>query len=157
MRLASIMTISCLLAAAAVAQEESYPPAVRAVLDEARTYCTDQGGQRVEFRREPVRKVDLTGTGRDSFIIDLTYAQCIDAEYAFCGSAGCELTIVVARRGGGYVRVFSQQVNGIDIEGTRGARTILFHLHGGYCGRSGAEGCEKRQRMSEKPFSFQQR
>jgi hypothetical protein len=157
MRLAFILTITCLLTAASLAEEDQYPPEVRAVLDEAREYCSSQGGRRLELDRNAVRKVELTGQGRGDFVIDLTYTTCVDAEYAFCGSGGCDLTIVVAKRSGGYARVFSQQVNGYDVLGRRGARTIRFHLHGGFCGKSGSQGCVKRQRISEKPFAFKDR
>jgi hypothetical protein len=158
MRLTHLAMIASLLVpATALAQDQSYPPDVRAVLEEARKACANEGGQRVEFADDTVRRVDLTGDGRDDFIIDLTYAKCVDREYAFCGSAGCDHTIVVAKRGGGHMRVFSQQVNGYRIEGKRGARTIRFDVHGGFCGKSGAEDCVKRQCISEKPFAFKQR
>jgi hypothetical protein len=157
MRLAFILTITCLLTATGLAQADLYPPEVRAVLDEARKHCADEGGERVEFDQTTVRKVELTGRGRGDYIIDHTYTRCVEREYAFCGSGGCELTILVTKRSGGYARVFSQYVNGYDIEGRRGARTIRFHLHGGYCGKSGTGGCEKRRRISQQPFKFEQR
>ena len=159
MRSISIATTVCLLLGPATvhAQEKRYPPEVRAVLAEARKACSKEGGKRVEFDRKAVRRVELTGDGRDDFIIDLTYTRCVDREYAFCGSAGCDFAIVVSKRGRGYTRVFSQQVNGYGIEGSGSARTIRFDLHGGFCGKSGSEGCVKRQRISEKPFKFKQR
>jgi len=117
----SIATTVCLLLGPATvhAQEKRYPPEVRAVLAEARKACSKEGGKRVEFDRKAVRRVELTGDGRDDFIIDLTYTRCVDREYAFCGSAGCDFAIVVSKRGRGYAR---------DANGT----VMAFHHTPGY-------------------------
>jgi hypothetical protein len=52
--------------------------------------------------------------------------------------------------------VFRQQVIRYTIEPGRGARTIRFHLHGTFCGKTGPEPCFRRQRISTKPFRFRQ-
>jgi hypothetical protein len=155
MRLTPLIAFACLLAAGTVsAQETRHPPEVRAVLADARKACRDEGGRRATFSPKTVRAVDLTGGGRPDFIIDLKHARCGGTDTAFCGTGGCDFTIIVAKRDGGFSRVFSQRVIAYRIEGTSGARTVRFDFHGSRCGKAGADPCVKRHRISETPFEF---
>jgi hypothetical protein len=152
--LAAAFAVLVLVPAAAAAQEKSYPAEVRAVLAEARKACTDEEGKRVRFAPQAVRKLDLTGDGRADFIVDLNHAKCDDRDTTFCGTGGCDFTILVAKPDGGFTQVFSQRVLAYRIEGTSGACTVRFDLHGSRCGKVGADECVKRQRISDRPFKF---
>ena len=58
---------------------------------------------------------------------------------------------------GKYRSVFSNPVRTYDILPGRGARTIRFSMHGGYCDTYGAATCYKRKRITAKPFEFKDR
>ncbi len=144
------------LMAPALAQSPSYPKDVQAVLDSARKSCMDDGGTSVEFSNEDVRKVDLNGDGRDDYIVHLQNAECPGNLGAFCGTGGCDLTILLAKPGGSFVTIFGQRVRGYEIKPGRGASTIRFQLHGGYCGGHGNPSCFKSRRITGTRFDFKQ-
>ena len=56
-----------------------------------------------------VSRHDLTGNGRADYIIDFTYVRCERLGSIFCGTGGCELSIVVALPRGKFREVFRQQ------------------------------------------------
>ena len=104
-----------------------------------------------------MRKLDLTGDGREDYMVDMHEVQCIDREHIFCGTGGCNLIILVALKDGRLRTVFDGMVRSHEIGKGPGARTISFDLHGGYCGLAGAYTCPKKRRISDKPFRFGQR
>jgi hypothetical protein len=144
-------------AAAAAAAPASYPPEVQAVLDAARAECRDTGEGETKGELKPgrniVRKLDLTGDGRADYIVSFEDTTCSTFESYFCGTGGCELTILVAKRGGQLVNVYSGRVHKYDL---LPGHKIRFWMHGGYCGRAGASTCTKTRRISETPFKIEQ-
>jgi len=48
-------------------------------------------------------------------------------------------------------------VRGYRILPGRGVRRITFDLHGGYCGKAGADECVKTRRITGKRFGFKQK
>ena len=134
--------------------ESTLPPEVRRLLQAARDECTGAGGERVTFSSDAVRRLDLTGDGRDDYVVGLRDTRCHGAEYVFCGTGGCDTRIVVALKNGGHRTVFSDLVRGYDILRGKGAKRIRFWLHGGYCGRGGPDSCPKTRRISETSFAF---
>ncbi len=108
---------AALAAGSALAQEPAkppafdagnYPPEVRKALRYADEECARQEGGAVTFAPDTLRKVDLTGDGRDDYIVDFRDTR---------------------------VRlVFDGHVRTYEIVRGDGARTIRFALHGGYCG-----------------------
>jgi hypothetical protein len=140
----------------AAAGEAKYPAAVDAVLEEARKSCVDAGGKNLKLGPKIVRKLDLTGDGRADYIIDLQEAECDEARHIYCGTGGCELVILVAKRDGSFVTVFEDTVRGYSILPGRGARSIRFRLHGGFCGRAGPDPCAITRRIADKPIGGRQ-
>ena len=97
-----LLATSCALCVPAAAQGPAYPKDVQAVLDHATKSCREEGGTGTEFSAEDVRKIDLTGDGRDDYIVHLQNTECAEREAAFCGTGGCDLEILIAKRGGSY-------------------------------------------------------
>ncbi|MGB8245790.1 MAG: hypothetical protein WCF76_18130, partial [Pseudolabrys sp.] len=95
----------------------------------------------------PYGKVDLTGDGRDDYIIDFHETECVGRAAFFCGTGGCGLLILVALRGGALRKVFDDRVREYEILSGRGASDIRFVLHGSYCGGHGNPSCEKTHRI----------
>jgi hypothetical protein len=136
--------------------ERAFPPEVRKALQIARDECRDAGGSRVTFSRDAVRTVELTGDGRDDYIVRLRDTRCHGSEYVFCGTGGCEFKIIVALKDGGHRTVFSDRVRHYDILPGKGAKRLRLWLHGGYCGGGGVPSCPKTHRITAKPFEFKQ-
>lgn len=159
-----ILVIAAALAAgSALAQEPAklppfdpgnYPPEVRKAIRYANEECTRQGGGAVTFAPDTVRKLDLTGDGRDDFIVDFRDTACADREAAYCGTGGCIMDILVTLPNGRVRRVFDGHVRTYEILPGEGARTIRFALHGGYCGGHGNPSCIREYRITAKPFEF---
>ena len=137
----------------------NYPSELRASFDPAIKACTEADEGKVTFAPNTVRAVDLTGDGRQDFIVSLADAKCSTFASIYCGTGGCPLDIYVALPDGSYRSVFSNQVRGYKILPTqgKGARTISFDMHGGFCGKSGADECVKQQRITDQPFEFKDR
>jgi hypothetical protein len=133
---------------------DAYPAGVQKILQSARDECKAEGGGEAQFAADTVRTLDLTGAGRNDFIIDLRNAECPGRKGAYCGTGGCELSIVVMLPVGTTRLVFEQQVRDYEILCGSGARNIRFTLHGGYCGGHGNPSCIKNHRITSQPFKF---
>jgi hypothetical protein len=107
----------------------NYPPEVRKALRYADEECARQEGGAVTFAPDNVRKVDLTGDGRDDYNVDFRDTR--------------------------VRRVFDGHVRTYEILPGDGARTIGFALHGGYCGGRGNPSCIKEHRITARPFGFE--
>lgn len=158
-----ILAIAALVAGNALAQEpakpqpfdaSAYPAEVRKVLRYANEECPAEEGGKVSFAPDTVRKLDLTGDGRDDYIVDFRDTACSERASAYCGTGGCVMDILVTLPGGQVRRVFDGQVRSYEILPGKPARTIRFELHGGYCGSHGNPSCIKTQRITAKPFEF---
>jgi hypothetical protein len=136
--------------------ESAFPPEVRKTLQAARDDCAGAGGERVTFSADAVRKLDLTGDRRPDYIIRLRDTRCHGSEYVFCGTGGCEFSIIVALKNGEHRTVFGDRVRAYDILPGKGAKRVRFWLHGSYCGGGGVPSCPKTRRISEKPFAFKE-
>jgi hypothetical protein len=144
------------LATPAAAQSPAYPKDVQAVLDFAKKSCLDDGGERVEFSDQDIQKIDLNGDGRNDYIVHLQNAECPGNLGAFCGTGGCDLSILIARNDGSFATVFDQRVRGYEIKPGLGPRMIRFQLHGSYCGGHGNPSCYKSRRITGRKFRFTQ-
>jgi hypothetical protein len=130
---------------------------VQQALDTGRKECLAQGGARLTYKPGIVRKIDLTGDGRDDYLVDFRAGFCAERRYLFNGTGGWDLDLFVARPRGGLTHVFSARVRDYDISPGPGPRTMTFSLHGGYCGLAGVEQCVKRRRIRERAFAFRDR
>ncbi len=144
-------------AARLAAAKPPYPAAVQEILDHGRRECLSLDGGSFAAGPGAVRAGDLTGDGRADYVVDFRDARCAGLLSLFEGTGGWPVTILVAGPGGTLVEVFSGMVRDYDVSRGPGARTLTFHLHGGFCGRSGADDCIRRHRMSARPFAFRER
>jgi len=137
-----------------------YPPSVQKVLRDAVEECESQDGGAVTFAPDTVRKVDLTGDGRDDYIVDFRDTKCGERETTYCGTGGCVMNILVTLPDGSVRPVFDGYVRSYKILAPsmkRGAaRSIRFDLHGSYCGGFGAQACVKEKAITAAPFAFKQ-
>ena len=142
--------------------ESKFPREVRASLRDAHEECKREGGGKVTFAPDTVRALDLTGDGRDDYIVDFRDTACEGREAAYCGTGGCNLDILVALPGGKLRTVFSARVRSYEIlpgegaKGGKGGKTIRFMLHGTYCGGHGNPSCPKEHTITAKPFVFRE-
>jgi len=138
----------------------NYPPDVQKAVRYANEECESQGGGAVSFAADTVRRIDLTGDGRDDYIVDFSNTRCGERETTYCGTGGCTMTILVTLPDGHVRPVFDGYVRRYTIVAPppkRGApRTIRFDLHGSYCGGFGAQACVKQKAITATPFAFKQ-
>jgi len=137
-----------------------YPPGVQKAVRYANEECESQDGGPVTFAPDTVRRLDLTGDGRDDYIVDFRDTKCGDRETTYCGTGGCVMTILVTLPDGSVRPVFDGHVRSYKIVASptrRGAaRTIRFDLHGSFCGGFGAQACWKEKAITGTPFAFKQ-
>jgi hypothetical protein len=136
-----------------------YPAEVQNALRYANEECTAQGGGEVTFAPDTVRKIDLTGDGRDDYIVSFGATKCSDRESTYCGTGGCVLNLLVTLPDGRVRKVFDDYVRSYEIRpdpatGPGCRRSIRFELHGSYCGGHGSPSCIKEAAISAKPFAF---
>ena len=165
-RFAALFAVAMLaLTAGAAAQEAAklppfkaadYPIEIRKALSYGPEECKRQGGAKVTFAPDTVRRVDLNGDGRDDYIISFADTECAGRLSVYCGTGGCSLDIYVTLANGKQRNVFSDRVRAYEILPGEGARTIRFDMHGSYCGTYGAAACPKEQRITDKPFAFRE-
>jgi hypothetical protein len=159
-----LVALAMLVGTAAVAREVKpdmpgagdYPPEVRQSLRYAQDECKRQGGSKATLAPDTVRKIDLTGDGREDYIVDFRDTQCEGAAAVYCGTGGCSMDILVTLPNGKIRTVFSDRVRAYDVLPGEGARKIRFELHGSFCGRSGNPSCEKEHMISARPFAFKE-
>ncbi len=137
-----------------------YPPGVQTALRYANEECDAQEGGEVTFAPNTVRKIDLTGDGREDYIVDFQDTKCGDRETTYCGTGGCVMKILVTLPEGRVREVFGGHVLRYKImapPSKRGAaRTIRFDLHGSFCGGFGPQTCIKQKTIAATPFAFKQ-
>ncbi|MBR0863349.1 hypothetical protein JQ614_19485 [Bradyrhizobium diazoefficiens] len=138
-----------------------YPAGVQKALRYANEECDGQDGGAVTFAPDTVRRIDLTGDGRDDYIVDFRDTKCGERETTYCGTGGCVMDILVTLPDGSVRPVFDGYVRSYKIVTSpvkRGAaRTIRFDLHGSYCGGFGAQACFKEKTITATPFAFKHR
>lgn len=137
-----------------------YPPGVQNALRYANEECASQHGGEVSFAPDTVRRIELTGDGRDDYIVDFSETKCGDRETTYCGTGGCVMNILVTLPDRSVRKVFDGHVRSYTImppPTKRGAaRSIRFDLHGSFCGGFGAQACVKQKAMTATPFAFKQ-
>lgn len=162
--------IGALVAGSVLAQEParpppfdpgSYSPEVRKALHRANQECARQGGGEVTFAPDTVRRLDLTGDGRDDYIVSFGDTKCAgqNAFAVYCGSGGCLMNILVTLPNGKVRKVFDNYVRSYSIQPdpsgkSSAARTVGFELHGAYCGEHGTPSCFKDRQITTEPFEF---
>ncbi|MBR0719518.1 hypothetical protein [Bradyrhizobium liaoningense] len=164
MRFHAIIVLAALTGGLALAEEpkafnpSGYPTEVQKALRYANEECTAQGGGTVSFAPDTVRRIDLTGDGRDDYVVDFHGTTCEGREAVYCGTGGCVMNILVTLPNGSVRRVFDGYVRSYEIKPrpmkAGAVRTIRFELHGGHCGGHGSPSCYKEKGITATPFEF---
>lgn len=149
----SLAVASLVLAGAAAAQTAALPAPIAAFAAERSAECASMGGTP---RVGPAfaTPVDLTGDGTPDYVVDLAGLECANAWSAFCGSAGCPVSVWIAGAEGlrqewaGYAQAWSVDAAGSEVG-------LLIEGHGGNCpgSTSGAETCRERKVFSAPPVA----
>ena len=150
----SALVATMVLADGASALEVS--KAVQEELDHFRASCRENGSD-ISDPLRALRWEDLDGDGRPDAIIETEKARCAEGYSPYCGTAGCMLVLLKALPNGRHRTLFSDQVWSFEILGEGKRKRMRLQLHGGFCGRAGAEGCTKEVRITGRPFAFRQR
>jgi hypothetical protein len=162
-RIATFVFVAALLGGHAFAEDaaprtafnpDAYPPEVRKSLRYANEECAREGSGKVTFAPDTVQKLDLTGDGRDDYIVDFRDTECAGSQAVYCGTGGCTMDILVTLPNGKIRTVFGDRVRAIEISEGEGPRTIRFALHGSHCGGHGNPSCYKEHRITATPFKF---
>ena len=131
------------------------PKAVQEELDHFRMTCRENGSD-ISDPLRALRWEDLDGDGHLDAIIEAEKARCTEGYSPYCGTAGCMLILLKALPNGRYRTLFSDQVWSFEILGDGKRKRMRFQLHGGFCGRAGAEGCTKEVPITGRPFALRQ-
>jgi hypothetical protein len=131
-----------------------YPIDIRKALSYGPDECKRQGGKKVTFAPDTVRKVDLNGDGKDDYIVSFADTRCEGALGVYCGTGGCTIDIWVTLPNGRQRMVFSDRVRDYEILPGEGARTVRFDMHGSFCGTYGAAACPREHKITTRPFRF---
>jgi hypothetical protein len=116
-----LMLLLALIASATRAEDakpfnpSDYPPGVQTALRYANEECTSQDGGEVSFAPATVRKTDLTGDGRDDYVVDFSETKCGDRQTTYCGTGGCVMNILVTLPDGSVRKVFDGYVRSYTI------------------------------------------
>jgi hypothetical protein len=142
---AALLLAAALAPSAAAAQGAAgLPPAIRAFAAEQTALCTELGGAPT-IGPAFATAIDLNGDGRDDHVIDLAGIECAGAWSAFCGSAGCPLSVWIAGQGDS-AQVWSDYAQAWRFDLDAPVPTLVVDRHGSACpgAESGAEGCSER-------------
>ena len=140
------MLVLALLPVAALVQSQPgpkpWPREVQAVYDELKAECRAGGGKFVPDRADFAVETEVTGDGKPDWVVEYSAAHCSNQGYsAWCGTAGCMITILGSGRGG-LTEIFSNNVRGWEAVKLDGGRTGLgLSVHGTVCGSVGADMC----------------
>jgi hypothetical protein len=129
-----------------------YPLEVRKTLSVGPVTCRDvEGGGKVEFAPDTVRKVDFNGDGRDDYIVSFENAKCGEFKGSFCGTGGCMVDFLVTLPNGRLRSVFAGQIHDYEILPGR-PRKVRFGIFHSYC-KDSESGCFRDQRIGYKLFT----
>ncbi|MBP7242910.1 hypothetical protein [Amaricoccus sp.] len=134
-----------------LAQTAALPGPIAAFAAERSAECTELGGTP---RVGPAfaTPVDLTGDGTPDYVVDLAGMECANAWSAFCGSAGCPVSVWLAGPEG-LRQEWSDYAQGWSIVAVGAEAGLTVERHGAACpgAASGAETCSERLSFAGAP------
>jgi hypothetical protein len=136
------LLLPALLLACAPAFAQGLPPAIAAYGAEASAQCTEMGGT-PRIGPAFATAIDLTGDGRRDHVVDLAGVECAKAWSAFCGSAGCPVSVWIETPEGSERR-WSDHAQAWTIDGAGSQVAIVVTRAGSACPGSGTETCTER-------------
>jgi hypothetical protein len=132
-----------------------YPLEVRKTLSVGPSTCREvEGGGKVGFARDTVRRVDFNGDGRLDYVVSFEHTTCGgERTGGFCGSGGCMVDFLVTLPNGKLRSVFVGQIH--DYKILRGSpRKVRFEIFHNYCGDRPDydKGCHRDVRIGYRQF-----
>lgn len=150
-RLLAALSLALGGGAAVQAQAPALPAPIAAFAAERAAECTSLGGAP---RVGPAfaTPIDLTGDGVLDYVVDLAGIECANAWSAFCGSAGCPVSVWIAGAEGPR-QAWSDYAQAWAIDAVGAEVGILLERHGASCpgAASGAETCRERKVFAAPP------
>jgi hypothetical protein len=131
----------------------AYPIEVRKTLSLGPVTCREvEGGGKVGFARDTVRRVDFNGDGVKDYVVSFENTTCGGLKTGgFCGTGGCKVDFLVTLPNGRLRSVFVDQIHGYEI--LRGhPRKVRFGIHHSYCGDV-PHGCSRDVRIGYRLFT----
>jgi hypothetical protein len=132
---AAILAVST--ATGALAGTKALPPEVQAVIDDELKSCAEK----VTFKKGFLTRRDINGDGIDDFILDYGRFACGGNSIAYCGSAGCLMTVFASLPNGKFAKVLDENVRSVDFKNVGGRPAMVLELHGSSCGKIGSQAC----------------
>lgn len=108
------------------------PAAVKKDLADIVSMCTDAGGK--ARTDQAVQRVDLTGDGKEDYVVDTNLVVCEGAASVY-GDRAKGILVYVGDGTGGAKSVWSGSVYGSRIEGTGTSAKLWLGVSGGDCGK----------------------
>jgi hypothetical protein len=130
-----------------------YPLEVRKSLSLGPVTCREvEGGGKVGFAPDTVRKVDFNGDGRGDYIVSFENTTCGGLKGGgFCGTGGCMVDFLVTLPNGRIRSVFAGQVHDYEILRAK-PRKVRFGIFHSYCGDA-PNGCFRDVRIGYRLFT----
>jgi hypothetical protein len=132
-----------------------YPTEVRKSLSLGPVTCRDvEGGGKVGFAPDTVRRIDFNGDGVKDYVVDFKNTTCgAESTGGFCGTGGCTVDFLVTLPNGRLRSVFVDQIHSYEI--LRGhPRKVRFWIHHANCAHlPDANGCSRVMRIGYRPFT----
>lgn len=154
----AILIPATLLATPAAAQT---PPAIaalplpaRAPFVEAQQMCRELDGKvDVSTGETPyVRRADFNGDGKTDYLLSDEGLSCSTAASIYCGSAGCNNQVFLSV-GTGYRKAWDGYAQELTIDASATPARLKLALHGGACGRTGADTCYRTLAWNGRTFA----
>ena len=120
---------------------------LQSVLQRERTELAEMCGATMQFLEGFAREVNVDGNGAPDILVDYGQLSCDGTRMMFCGSAGCTQKIYLGRADGSHA--MAAEFLAYELRFDRPSEgTFLAVLHGGSCGRAGAETGFKRYALT---------
>jgi hypothetical protein len=149
-----VWTIAGLGLGGAVAKSiSSLPSEVAASIQEKRQACEPA---HEEIKPDFITRQDVNGDQIEDYILDYRKFICGIDQSFFCGTDGCLTEVFASLPDGTFKQVLSGNVREIRLVRMNGRPAMILVLHGSYCGKVGAERCEKTLYWNGREFNSAQ-
>ena len=149
MAIRSIGAALCVaLLACPTVQAADEPLLVKTWLKDQKSSCSPG----VMTKKGFLTRRDVNADGRDDYILDNGFLECDGRASDYCGTAGCDTT-VIASVGDGYVNAYEGMARNIAFRTVRGRPAMVLTTHGSGCGKIGAENCTSTLFWNGKTFA----
>lgn len=142
------LAVAVVLMGAVAVQADPVPAAVNAVLEDARADCESFEAGDFSLQDAAVEQRDLTGDGQMDWIIDSSLMGCSSAASMYCGTGGCELTLVVG------AHITERLAHGWALASFNDRPVLLLDVHGSLCGGINPTPCIEALIWDDEPQQF---